>query len=109
MHWPASCIKVDDAWLGLNQEKKLIGGERITFSEDKTRRDVFDYTFYLAKTEPLNELKRIREESPESTSITFTNQDNQKLVKIQRELVQELICPLCIEMIDKCATLSMPT
>lgn len=104
----ASCIKVDDVWLGMNQEKKLTGGERIAFSEDKTRVDnFFDYIFCLVSTEPAKKLKRIRDDSQEeSTSISTSSQENQKLIKIEGDLVQELICSLCMETIDKCATLN---
>jgi len=105
----SSCMKVDNEWLGMNQEMKLLGGEMIAFSEERNRIDnAFDYVFCLSKdnsesSEMIeNEIKRKREEADESKFHIMSN----KMTKLQNEMNEELICAICIEVISDCVTLS---
>ena len=99
----ASCIKVDDIWLGMNQEKKLQGGEMIAFSEDKSVVDnSFDYVFCLTNhATPVEGLKRKRDENDDSKDSLLS----QKIKKFTNEMNQEFSCAICIETISDCAML----
>ncbi len=102
-----SCIKVDDIWLGMNEEKKLQGGEMLAFSEDRNRGDnVFDYIFCLGFTESVNNVKRKRDNSLDSLTSIFSNQEEKKLIKIEKDLVQELNCSICLDIICQSASLN---
>ncbi len=105
----SSCLKVDNEWLGMNQEMKLLGGEMIAFSEQKNKiDDCFDYVFCLSnenseKSENSgDELKRKRNENEESKFNLLTT----KVQKFQGDINEELICAICINTISNCVTLS---
>jgi len=91
-------LQVEDTQLETNQEQRLFGGERIVFSPATS----FDYVFCFTHSQPQNDLKR--ENNQESSSLTSSQQD--KLVRIQNDIQEELACAICIETISSCVTLS---
>ena len=56
-------IRVNDSWLGMYEEKRLFGGERIAFHKDLYDTDEnFDYVFYRKRSN----VSRKRDQSEES-------------------------------------------
>ncbi len=103
----ASKIKIDDeVCLGLDEEKELFGGERISFIPQDKKNSPTDhptYVFCLVNSQPKNDLKRSREEPlPNST----TKGSDKKLIKVANDLHQELTCSICMGLLNKSATLS---
>jgi len=98
-------LKVGESWLETNQEKRLFGGEEISFCQNKEERMTgFDYIFCFMDFQSESGLKRNREDD---FLTEFPNQKPaQKLVKVDNSIPEEEItCSICWGILKRCATL----
>lgn len=89
----APFLQVEGTQLEISQEQKLLGGERIAFSQETG----FDYVFCFTNSQQKNELKIDHQAS---------HYHQEKLKKIQNNIEEELNCAICMETITNCLTLS---
>ncbi len=102
----ASSIRINDHWLEVEQEKEIFNGEKISFNKNKAYQDQnFDYVICLFSQKPKHQLKRLREENPESIPF-LSNSETKKLARMNTDLQQEATCSICFQIYQKCATLA---
>jgi len=99
-------IKIDSSWLETNQEKQLFGGEKLAFClENKEKNTPFDYVLCLVNFQAKNQLRRNRED--ESSTEPPNQRLPEKLLKSDNSIQEvEITCSICLEILNRCATLS---